>query len=139
MPEKPWYHDGLRFECTDCGNCGTGAPGYVWVNKAEIEAIARLVHVDLGTFEKKYLRRVGIRYSLVEFRNGDCVFFDPEKRTCGIYEVRPRQCRTWPFWPSNVRTPKAWQEMARDCPGADHGRLYSAAEIETRLDVLHGL
>ena len=40
MSKKPWYADGLQFECTQCGDCCTGAPGYVWVNKSEIEALA---------------------------------------------------------------------------------------------------
>jgi hypothetical protein len=40
MDEHPWYKDGLRFTCTGCGDCCTGAPGYVWVNKEEIEALA---------------------------------------------------------------------------------------------------
>ncbi|MCH7752933.1 MAG: YkgJ family cysteine cluster protein, partial [Planctomycetes bacterium] len=37
---QPWYQDGLRFKCTGCGNCCTGSPGYVWVNQAEINALA---------------------------------------------------------------------------------------------------
>ena len=39
---KPWYADGLRFACTQCGNCCTGEPGFVWVNDAEIAAIAEV-------------------------------------------------------------------------------------------------
>ena len=34
--EQPWYKDGLGFQCTQCGDCCTGAPGYVWINAAEI-------------------------------------------------------------------------------------------------------
>ncbi len=37
---EPWFEDGLRFRCTRCGNCCTGAPGYVWVNDEELSAIA---------------------------------------------------------------------------------------------------
>ena len=29
-PGEPWYRDGLRFQCTQCGNCCTGDPGVVW-------------------------------------------------------------------------------------------------------------
>ncbi|WP_296458322.1 hypothetical protein [Rubinisphaera sp.] len=35
-----WYKDGLKFECTQCGNCCTGGPGAVWVSEEEIQAIA---------------------------------------------------------------------------------------------------
>ena len=37
---EPWYTDGLRFRCTRCGHCCTGAPGYVWVEDEELRAIA---------------------------------------------------------------------------------------------------
>ena len=37
---EPWYSDGLKFDCTGCGDCCTGDPGYVWVSRAEIEALA---------------------------------------------------------------------------------------------------
>ncbi len=40
MSQQPWYQDGLKFRCTGCGDCCTGAPGYVWVNKEEIAALA---------------------------------------------------------------------------------------------------
>src|SRR6185503_5784997 len=95
--DEPWYKDGLKFRCTGCGDCCTGAPGYVWVNKEEIAAIAALVGMEVDAFESKYVRMVGVRKSLVEFKNGDCVFFDNQSRKCQVYEARPRQCRTWPF------------------------------------------
>ena len=41
-PEPTWYQDGLAFECTRCGACCTGAPGYVWVNDEEIARLAAL-------------------------------------------------------------------------------------------------
>ena len=32
QPSDAWYaEEGLAFECTGCGDCCTGAPGYVWV------------------------------------------------------------------------------------------------------------
>ena len=35
-----WYADGWRFSCTQCGDCCSGSEGYVWVNQAEIDAMA---------------------------------------------------------------------------------------------------
>jgi len=26
------------------------------------------------------------------------LFFDEAQRNCGIYELRPKQCRSFPFW-----------------------------------------
>ena len=136
VSNTPWYHDGLKFKCTGCGDCCTGAPGYVWVNKAEIGAMAAAIRVDVETFQRRYVRRIGIRRSLLEFPNGDCVFFDAQRRTCQVYDVRPRQCRTWPFWASNLRSPSSWAQMARQCPGADHGPVVPLDDIEAQSSAI---
>lgn len=136
MQDKLWFKDGLRFRCSQCGDCCTGAPGYVWVNDAEVKAIAEKIGMPLDEFEKKYVRKVGIRKSLVEYDNGDCVFFDPQARKCTVYEARPRQCRTWPFWESNIRTPEAWEETCQACPGSGKGQVYPVEAILAQASVI---
>lgn len=137
MSEKKWYHGGLQFRCTQCGDCCTGAPGYVWLKKEEIDQLAALLQIDdIDEFERLYVRKIGIRKSLVEFPNGDCVFFDNQKRTCQVYQARPRQCRTWPFWDSNLRTPADWQRTCESCPGAGTGKLHQIETIEEQRDVI---
>lgn len=132
MKDNLWYNDGLHFQCTGCGGCCTGAPGYVWVNKAEIEAMAAHLKVEVAKFEKEYVRLVGIRKSLIEFANGDCVFFDSRSRGCKIYAARPLQCRTWPFWDSNLDRPELWDQAASHCGGCNNGPLVPFEEIEAR-------
>ena len=134
--EQPWFHAGLRFECTGCGDCCTGAPGYVWVNQEEISALAAEVGVSVDEFERKYVRRVGIRKSLVEFANGDCVFFDGATRRCTVYGARPRQCRTWPFWQSNVRTAEDWRQTCQVCPGSGRGQLVTVEEVLRQVRIV---
>jgi uncharacterized protein len=135
--DLPWYQAGLRFECTACGDCCTGAPGYVWVNQQEIAALAAcLGSKDVAEFEQAYVRNIGMRKSLREYANGDCVFFDNATRRCTVYTARPRQCRSWPFWGSNLRTQENWQETCRICPGSGQGRLYALEEIETRRNMI---
>ena len=63
--------------------------------------------------------------SLIEKKNKDCIFFDKE-RGCTVYEDRPRQCRTWPFWRYNVYSPRHWKREAKRCPGMNRGHLYPA-------------
>jgi len=92
--------------------------------------------LDVEAFEEQFVRRVGARKSLKEFPSGDCVFFDGQKRKCTVYEARPRQCRTWPFWDSNLKTAEDWQHTCSVCPGSGQGRLYTLAEIEDRRAVL---
>ncbi|MCH2114284.1 MAG: YkgJ family cysteine cluster protein [Pirellulales bacterium] len=134
--EQPWYRDGLRFECTGCGNCCTGAPGYVWVNQAEIEALAERLGMPVSRFERRYVRKIGIRRSLKEYANFDCVFLDRKTRKCTVYEQRPRQCRTWPFWKSNLRTPQTWKATCEVCPGSGQGKLYQLEKIEEQAAVV---
>lgn len=134
---QPWYHNGLRFRCTGCGGCCTGAPGYVWVTKGEIEVLAAGLGMSVAAFEKKYVRLVGVRKSLLEYGNGDCVFFDAPARRCTVYALRPRQCRTWPFWASNLRSPETWAEMADRCPGANRGPLVPLAKIQANLGAVN--
>ena len=131
----PWYKDGLRFRCTQCGNCCTGAPGFVWVNDEELAAIAEFRGETLEEVTGLYTHIVWQKRSLREKSNGDCVFYDKEAG-CTIYSVRPRQCRTWPFWQSNVGNPEAWEETCRVCPGSGQGELISAEEITQRVKVI---
>lgn len=129
----PWYQDGLKFKCTGCGRCCTGDPGHVWVNKAEIAALAAAVAMEVPEFETRFVRRVGRRKSLVELPNGDCVFFDRRTRRCTVYRQRPRQCRTWPFWESNLATPADWAQTCRDCPGSGQGPTVPLEHIEVQV------
>lgn len=136
LMDLPWYNAGLRFECTQCGDCCTGAPGYVWVNNEEIAALAACAGLSVEEFEDQYVRRVGVRKSLKEFPGGDCVFFDSKTRKCSVYEARPRQCRTWPFWDSNLKSPDDWRHTCEVCPGSGKGALYALDEIESRRSVV---
>ena len=81
-------------------------------------------------FAARYLRRVGRGYSLLEKKDKDCIFYEPEKG-CSVYEVRPSQCRAFPFWPEVVRSPASWEEMQESCPGIGRGPLWDMDEITT--------
>ncbi|MBX3438282.1 MAG: YkgJ family cysteine cluster protein [Planctomycetaceae bacterium] len=128
--ELPWYAPGLSFHCTQCGNCCTGQPGFVWVTEAEIRAIAEYLDRSVGEIRLLHTRLARGRTSLTEFANGDCTFFDPKLRQCRIYPARPTQCRTWPFWRSNLSTPERWQETQNVCPGARCGEFVPLETIE---------
>jgi uncharacterized protein len=136
MAGKVWFKDGLQFECTQCGDCCTGAPGYVWVNAAEIADLANHLQMPIAEFEQKFVRNIGIRKSLIEYENGDCVFFDNKARNCTVYEARPRQCKTWPFWDSNINSPRSWKQTCQACPGSGTGKLYTVDEILAKAAIV---
>jgi len=127
--EAPWYADGLRFACQQCGRCCGGAPGYVWVNEADIEALARHLGLESDEFQRIHVQRLWQGMSLSEKPNYDCVMLDGAGR-CTAYPVRPAQCRTWPFWPGNLRSRAAWDDAGRRCAGIGKGPRYSYEQIE---------
>ena len=134
-PKRPWYASGLAFECTGCGCCCSGpGEGCVWVTPAEIAAIAEHLGMSVDAFTEAYTRRIGRRVSLIEAPNKDCIFLDPAGddglRRCRVYAVRPTQCKTWPFWPSNLRSPASWALAQARCPGINRGSLHSLEHIE---------
>ena len=159
LPDSdPWYAGGLKFTCTQCGNCCTGPSGYVWITEEEVERLAAHLNLTPREVLSRYCRKEGRRWTLKERRtpqgNYDCIFLaDAEvdrpkrrelaagealplrKRGCSIYSVRPLQCRTWPFWQSNLASPEAWESASQKCPGLDRGgRSFTKVEIETLRD-----
>ena len=131
----PWYKDGLKFSCTQCGKCCTGAPGFVWVEESEMHAIAKYLGISFEDFKRQYTRKVNDQYTLLERpKNYDCVFL--KNRLCQIYPVRPKHCQKFPWWPSNLASVEDWKETAERCEGIDHPNapLISLKEIEQHLE-----
>lgn len=104
--------------CESCaGNCCIGESGYIWINIVEIEALSKYLGLTLDSFREKYLFKVGYKYSIKEVELADnsfaCCFFDLVKRKCSIYDYRPTQCRTFPFWEYFKNNEK---EVYKECP-----------------------
>ena len=145
--DAPWYAEGLEFTCTQCGNCCTGAPGYVWISDEEIDRLATHLKMKRDRVIDEYCRKIGGKISLKERRSPqglyDCVFLKETrvgggknkpptvKRTCTVYPVRPLQCRTWPFWDGNLASKENWKSASKRCHGMDRGpREFSLEQIE---------
>ena len=129
-----WYMAGLHFECTQCGNCCSGpSEGYIWVTKPEIKLIADFFKITQNQLRQQYLKRIGSRTTILEQpETNDCIFLrkiDGQKK-CVIYPVRPSQCKSWPFWTSNLTNQKAWNKANQKCSGINRGKLYNFDKIE---------
>lgn len=137
LAKERWYSEGLRFGCRQCGKCCGGEPGYVWVTDADIKAIAQELSIPKPEFERAFVKLVfGRKMTLGEKENGDCVLLDSKTKKCMVYDSRPLQCRTWPFWEDNLQTPRDWKRAAKGCPGcnAPDGKLYTLEEIEAQRE-----
>ncbi|PAF43510.1 YkgJ family cysteine cluster protein [Helicobacter sp. 11S02629-2] len=93
--------------CEGCGGkCCCGESGYIFVSLEEMQAQAKFLGMDFDKFCLKYIKKVGYKFSLLEKQADDkklglaCIFFDENLKRCSIYEVRPKQCISFPFWES---------------------------------------
>lgn len=110
----------FTFDPTACftckGQCCVGESGYIWVTPLEITALSKGLGLEREEFIKEYLLKVGYRYTIKEEPLNDgfkCVFYDTTKQMCSVYEQRPTQCRTFPFWDyfkTNI------EELEKECP-----------------------
>lgn len=127
-----WYASGLKFSCTSCGNCCTGEPGFTWVSDGEVVALAQRLGLDETAFRRRYTvqvhRQGKVLTSIVEKPGGACIFYH-KGSGCTVYDDRPRQCRTWPFWKRVVASPEAWADEALRCPGMNTGAHHEAHSV----------
>jgi len=112
----------FKFKCTGCGKCCTGFSGYVWLTDDDIEVMCKKLKLPRDEFLSKYTRLVGTRYSLLEKSEEeefDCIFLQ-DKKICTLYDARPTQCKTYPFWPEIIRDAESWEKEKASCEGIDH-------------------
>jgi len=92
---------------------------------------ARSQGLSTTEFTQKFCDKTDGIFHLKDGESDDCLFLKDNK--CSIYEGRPTQCRTWPFWPE-VMNAKSWKgEVSKFCPGVGKGRKWTAKEIEVNL------
>jgi Fe-S-cluster containining protein len=130
MSPKPWYHKGLRFECTGCGNCcrNHGDYSYVYLAEADVRAIAAHLGLERAAFLERYCQEEDGWISLRMDRPA-CPFLTEANR-CSIYPVRPKQCVAWPFWTENLER-ATWEGQVKECcPGIGSGQLHTQEEVE---------
>jgi Fe-S-cluster containining protein len=123
----------LCFECVpDCGACCTnhGEFAYVYLEGDDLARLAAFCKVDPATFRERY---TALDDGEVVLRMDEpaCPFLDGTR--CGVYPVRPTQCRTFPFWEENLHSPEAWQDLASFCPGIGRGERHPLRVIRTQL------
>ena len=130
MTQAPFYASGLKFSCKRCSSCCRYSPGYVFLSKKDLGLLAKELKMDNTGFAKTYCRWVpqpgSERLSLKEKSNFDCILWD---QGCTVYNARPAQCRTFPFWKTVVASSLAWETAAYGCPGINSGKLHSSGAI----------
>ncbi len=129
----PWWSDGLRFECQpDCGQCCTnhGDYAYVYLENGDLEALAAHLAMSDDAFRAAYTA-LDDGDVVLRMDTPACPFLDGHR--CRVYEARPRQCRTFPFWHENLRTRARWDSLRSFCPGIGRGTIVPAERIRDQL------
>ena len=134
--ERPqWWEKGIQFECQGSGRCCVSRDeyGFVYMTKEDRIRMAKSLNLTTRQFTKDYCKKADGIHHLIEGEQGRCYFLEDNK--CGVYEGRPTQCRTWPFWPE-VMAAKVWKkEVAAYCPGIGKGKTWKADEIRKQLEI----
>lgn len=129
-----WWSEGIRFECQGSGKCCTshGEYGFVFLTLKDRQNLARYLKISTRTFTNKYCDKTHGTFHLKEDpKNPDCMFL--KSKSCSVYQARPIQCRTWPFWPE-VMNPKTWKrEVKSFCPGVGKGKIWTQEEIKKNI------
>lgn len=131
--KEPWWGNGLRFGCLGCGRCCRGEPGAIWFTEREERVLAQRLSLSPDEFRRRFVTSRYGRLSISERPNGECSLLDGDKGCCTVYAVRPLQCRLFPFWPSLLESPEAWEEESHRCPGMNQGKLHPSWLIERLL------
>ncbi len=135
MPAKAWWREGVRFECQGGGGCcvSHGECGSVYLTREDAGKLAKHLGISVAELAGRYCREGQSPLNLKDAEGSEACIFLVDRR-CSVYQARPTQCRTWPFWPE-VMGPRKWREqVAGFCPGVGKGRLVPAEAIEAALD-----
>jgi len=130
--KNKFIEQGIHFECQGEGKCcvSRGNYGYVYLSFGDRKRLATFLKMKTAEFSAKFTEKEDGMIQL-KYRDKDCPFL--KNNRCSVYDARPWQCRTWPFWPENMDNNIWKREIVPYCPGIGKGRLYSAEEIENIL------
>lgn len=126
----------VRFECTGCGNCCRGK-GQVYFTPDELKAAEDLMGLrgeKRTEFREKFIHKKH-KGLLVHNTNGRCMLLGDDNR-CSIYEARPLQCSTYPFWPAFFEDADEFAFLKDECEGIGRrgGKVYSELSIKRRIN-----
>ncbi|NQZ00320.1 MAG: YkgJ family cysteine cluster protein [Bdellovibrionales bacterium] len=133
--DSKFFDKPFRFECQGSGKCcvSRGEYGHVYLTLQDRKDMAKAMGIPTASFTKTHCTNDDGVYRLKDNADGpECRFLNSKKQ-CDVYEGRPTQCRTWPFWPENMNA-KTWtKEIATFCPGVGKGRVVPKESVKTQI------
>ena len=133
--DKNLYKNGIKFKCQGSSNCciSRGNHGFVFLSNKDLNRLSKHFNLSKNEFIEKYCESTDNYIHLKEISKiGECIFLINKK--CSVYKSRPTQCRTWPFWPENMKS-KTWnKDVLNFCPGIGKGKLFNKEKIEKIIE-----
>ncbi|TVR69780.1 MAG: YkgJ family cysteine cluster protein [Spirochaetaceae bacterium] len=124
-----------RFHCTQCSRCCRFEEGFVFLTPGDLKGLSRRLVREEAEVIEKFCRWVpmggAVQLSLREKNNRDCIFWTDGG--CSVYEARPVQCRTYPFWRHIVDEEGGWEREAATCPGIGVGEAWGERKVQALL------
>ncbi|MGL4369651.1 MAG: YkgJ family cysteine cluster protein [Spirochaetota bacterium] len=102
------------FSCTRCGKC-CREEGIVLFTKKEIRLAAELTGLSQDEFIGRYLSLTSDGYTHFVGKRSRCAFLT--KNGCSINSVKPKQCRSFPYWNEYTDSRGKIVRFDRPCPG----------------------
>ena len=130
--KKRLFPNGIRFQCQRSGKCcrSRGSYSYIYFSLKDRQRLAKHLNLPTRSITRRFMKKTDGLFHLKQ-PDKRCPFLTASG--CSIYEARPTQCRTWPFWPENMKR-KVWEEeIAPLCEGIGKGRLYSPEEVTSLI------
>ena len=125
--ERPWYANGLRFACRpDCGRCCTrhGEYDYVYLEREDVARLSAHFAMSPNAFRQRYTKK-DEGHTVLKMDGPACPFLEGFR--CSVYDARPKQCRTFPFWPENLGAARDGRRCHPSAHGVGEGRRFRSS------------
>lgn len=109
----------MNFNCKKCGKCCTGK-GFIYVDLNDIINICKFLEMNPDYFITAYLHKDNDNRYYLGGEDKSCPFYE---KGCKIYDVRPYQCRAYPFWYYIVRSKEEWNKESKLCKGIQKEKI----------------
>jgi Fe-S-cluster containining protein len=134
--KPPWWMSGVKFSCqSGCGKCCDQPGGIVYLSTKDAERISNHSGLSVDDWLERDARKTYDGRFILKSREDDgiCIHLN-ENQQCSIYEVRPQQCKAFPWWGENLASDRSWSQVKELCPGID---AEDALVVEGNIIRLH--
>lgn len=132
----------MKFQCQEtcggkCCKIPKGNQLFVFLTSKDRMRLAAFLHKPINKFAQRghftTTRFGGTGWHwYLKSGEGQCKFLTKAGK-CSVYEARPTQCKTWPFWPENMK-PETQEMFMKECPGIGVGPELADEVLNAQLD-----